>query len=471
MKSFVILFFVLFAVPLLGQDEQWYVLDGENKASIPVTIGESVDIINVSHPDYSFHSQSRNDVLVIYQDGSFMNTWKETITPPAGSIAASNYSIQSIGKPISYVYYTNSYEGNDPDALVVSPASSGNWNIPQLHSSHYFNHDIVAGKDLTFSLNINEFNSTNESNCQKFKLCYNQIRSGNVITDYDYLEVNEVFNNEFYYPNGITAFNSIGKKKCIDIALNNEKNVHVNFRVKEKVKELDLTDLHGYFSLSSNCLKDTIYFDEPIRLSHDPNFTSVTGVCKNAEGEYSANFHLQFQNTGDDVVNKTEASCTLPKIMDASTICISEWWLGNESGTDASNISVCVDGQKIMFDFPSTAYLAALDVQDGGPIPAFGSTVGYVKFCVKVNSKIMINEYDILTIPLELTDRRTYFDCQEYNIDDHYDPTIIIPNKPKNEIVSSRVVKRCDCACSDVNCNDPKVFKKCKKCWIFNLFD
>jgi len=130
-KQLLLLSVLLAAIPLFGQaDLQWLVLKGMGKNSTtnsnttnnysnPFGANTFFNLDGILHPDLTNFEYNKNDIFIIYQDGTFYNSRKKnSVVPDKGffydpDMDNVNHSFES-DKPIQYLYLSNIYERDDP---------------------------------------------------------------------------------------------------------------------------------------------------------------------------------------------------------------------------------------------------------------------------------------------------------------------------------------------------------------------
>jgi hypothetical protein len=294
-----------------GQDYQWVI---KNKQGVLRTTSYStyynldnkpyINFNNFRHPQ-SGVSGARNDLFIIFDDGSFYNTY-HLPTLPWNGFDGMNYYIDNnpaLVPQIKYLYWTNRYEGDDLDnaqviaqnGLVGTPLMIQG--ISEITGSYFnVNHDIVPKKDITVAI------SGLIKGCN-YLLKYNDC--GNIPCDGLLTASFQDISIKLMTP-------SSGNVNEVNLDFNSEDNAFVNFYVNEisNIDSLINSGAKMKFSIISSgqgdgCRNNSQIIEVPIRGAYDPNFIKLDSVCVqpsvSGKNDYFLNYYAQVQNTGNDV--------------------------------------------------------------------------------------------------------------------------------------------------------------------------
>ena len=342
---FIITIFSFFASSLycqsndIPEDTQWYITESWYRSSLEY---EPVNNLNFSsfsinlepHPEKDLADpenphikfDGRNDILIIFQDGSYRNTYVHPIDD--GEKPGIGYNIVTPnGLQPLYMYLTNSYEDDDPESYLsigLDNSISEVTNLNNLTTTDIIsvNHDIVKNKDLTVIITLP--NKEERIINGPYTLCFNQVidENGNLVdlTDMNF-EESKVFDGDYIYNgNGILSNNCIEEFTLID----SEKSAFINLRVPEEI------GIHRDRELKFVLLNTDIIagHEETIRDSHDPNFIEVKKIIC-TKGKEKALFRIECKNTGKQPAKlkfkmQLPRNCRLP-------IVVESWGINEDS--------------------------------------------------------------------------------------------------------------------------------------------
>lgn len=319
MKQLLLLILVSISLALCGQttDDQWYIKnstsyrDGSSGAYVhqrplpnPISIsGQSqplyeyyIDGVTYPLPDNSSGSTTpQNDLFIIYEDGSYFNSFTLPNWPDRDGTYGFNGQLESYKllteQTIQYLYYTNVYEGDDdPNARVTTsqpnpPSAITLDNLVELTDSYLsINHTLVKGKDFTLIVDLETkkdslFQDLTALSCPEFSVCWNSTEVSGIE---NHILPSPIFNQN--YTLGVASQPTLGGN-CATFttsSIENSSNVFLNLRVQRDIPR-DFLNKDVQFEIT--CGTSAISTIEvPLLDAHDPNFTDL--VCIREEGDF-----------------------------------------------------------------------------------------------------------------------------------------------------------------------------------------
>lgn len=450
------IFFISF-INIYGQidDPQWFIIN--NKVNLPnnpthnLPVGDYFGIYKQMTADTTYEKRAKNDILIIFKDGSFFNSrykyqnQKAILVDPIehlmlGDTTKPNYYIQiPDDKTVEYLYLTNVYEGSeDPDSISARSLNPLLNSIPNLFNiipsdsmdiqpeGANFNHDLVPNSDVVLSINLHSFilETAKDSSCL-YSLDFNEILLDNQEYPGDIVSPKNFNGNFSIYP---SVDNYQLQQNRIKF-YTSEQFINIGFEVNENLNHIisPIPDdkLKGRFILNSNCIDSTVIIDEYIRSSHDPNFVKVDSVGE-INGKKYVHFHIQFQNTGTNVVDSFKVIISKSSIFDFQNLEIKSWFGGTNAG---SSLLYDTTDSQIIFNFPDYINNGSDNVYLAAPGEStYPHTIGYVKYCVPLFDRY--NYIDLKTHrPLIPEQVHTTFNQDTYAIQQRIDPQLLIIEK------------------------------------------
>ncbi|MBK9720139.1 MAG: hypothetical protein IPO78_00800 [Saprospiraceae bacterium] len=476
-------------------DSQWYVLNYEGRSfgSVGTTgqypyLNQMVDgnsvvkIIGTStpstylpclaptppaNPNPCVLNIPRNDLFIIYKDGSYYNSI-DLATPLPWTSPEFNFNST---KKIAYLYFSNIYEEDDPpQSIRVENQSSGISNDLPAHTPPNnimtTNHDIVRGKDLTLIIPHQIPISCASINLHISNALYDDdtpvLISGNQVP---ILKLNKVFDNNWsYHLNAGTPLNNSNNyvSQINNITFPSGIKYHFfNFNADfENDPNLIGKTVKIEAYCSANPAVPIATLTTAISDIHDPNFIEVKCIykkkkpwyCPFSQDRYFVKYFVQFMNDGDMPVNSVIVNFNLPDIAIPSTFRVGNWKYGSEQKcgliTNSCFYPTPTDPNvSIQFSNSSLSYLAAQDPTNLGlTIPTqFGS----FEFCVEINRDPTLFNYE----SLQPESPTTNFDGVVYPIQNFKDPyyTDKVLVEGVNVTLKKRKIttdcKICNCKC------------------------
>jgi hypothetical protein len=367
----------------------------------------------------------RNDLLVIYSDGNYFNTRYAalpgnfySVSSGGGGAAVTNHNFTST-RTIRYMYLTNRYEGDDLPSLVraVGGLPAPGANVLATSSNDYIvaNHDVVYGTDITLIINYDSIRHA-VANQEPISLNFSGIKTpgGTLIPGQNFLDLQPVFGpapltiKHAVYPNPsgdpgtseeIPIEDAGGPYRYVNLRPNSNLNYFL-----PRPKESDF--YKAVFTIKNGGLPIGT-LEEPIRLSHDPNFLRVESICKAADGSYLVSYRLQFENDGDGEAKDLDADITFPPQFDLNCLVVHEWHVGG-LGCRGDLIK---NGSTVKFDFKDHGKLVS-------KLNSLIGCIGFVTFTVRVNPGIDVTDTNV---SLKLGVPTVFFDHHPYPLNLFYD--------------------------------------------------
>jgi len=436
-------FALLIACLLYGQDDlQWLIYNAKGKESVNTTSPATNNFANsltsnmtfsgVSIPDLNYDPHVRNDLLIIYSDGTYRNTRGVTGLPTFFSGMASP-SVTTVpfsapaGKTILYGYQTNIYEQDDPPAGVrigniggASPIPLGTTTPTDIISA---NHEVVFQKDITLIIHnpsLLQFKDNNGQETDTYSLVFDAVQESSgahaITTGLNIFDPKDAFGTSLTPSSSLYPLPAGSPVVGESITLNPSSGLYsfVNLRPNLTANNYqpDKNGVVRYDALFT-VVKNGDPVDqhtEPMRFSHDPNFLQVIDICSPSEGEYLVTYHLEFENTSTTATTTLRAEVDFPPLFDLSCIRVVAW---------SAKGNPC--GGRVDLD-PKAPRRRIFDIDDHQLLrctqkfPQQGK--GFIEFIVRVNPP-----YDVRDISnsLELTNPNVFFDEIPYLITDFRD--------------------------------------------------
>lgn len=446
------LFFVFCALGSLCSqaqiDKQWLIYNGKVKTNFVndsnvygsdfqniLNAGNSFSILGVRHPNNVFNKNPRNDLFIIYSDGSFFDSrklnpyvcWPNSVSyrPSDPVELPKSYTINGpTNKAMEFLYLTKIYEDDDPPAEVsISNASN---HTPLTVNTSYtttmqVNHDFVPGTDVTLVIPKNLFD-----NCSNASLNF----------DHNVFEPSNIFQNSTS-----CSFNAISgmsiTNNSIDGISSPEKFHYFNFKVKPNLAENFMGTAREFQLRCGGTLIASLV--DTIRSGHDPSFIKVKCLFKrkiDTKMRYFALYHIQFQNNGNHVVDSVKVKFKLPPDVKSRKIKAFHWYYGGRIGCKDS----LPEGLKIenhAGNFELSMNYPFLSPRSENPNDRNPSSKGVIEFCVELKRNPQLKDVDLKPI-----DARTYFNTKEAKFDYFFDPKV-----KKNREKIRAFNDKCDCHC------------------------
>jgi hypothetical protein len=438
---FLIVLITTLASALSGQIEyQWLIWnstgkDGvnglQNNYSNPLT--DVMTFTGVATPDLEYHDDARNDLFIIYSDGSHLNTrgvsgLSDFFEGVSGPTPTAHIFNAPAGRNFGYGYLTNIYEVDDlPTGVRITSGASGGGTPISLSTTSpstllTATHEVVYAKDITLIIDneaLINFQTQKENTEPYYSLTFDgvqEIGSSTLWSDLDILDLKTVFGTS---PASLSAIYPIppsppGSGESISLDPTSGPFTYVNLRsnagAETYAPDKDGSPLYNaIFTLYKNG-EPVDQHPEPIRYSHDPNFLRVESICKMENGDYIVTYHLEFENTSETPTKHLYAEVDFPAHFELNCLRAVNW--------SAKGIA-CGGRLEISTASP---HRVILDIDDHQLIkctqtaPEQGK--GYIQFKVKV-----IPGYDVtlLSNSLWLDNPTVYFDSIAYPITDFRD--------------------------------------------------
>lgn len=497
-KSIVFLFLSICTINILNSqitkvDSQWYVLNSQGRSmgsvgstgqypygnylnanninivgtTSPVVLDPCTDPPPPAIPDPCALGIARNDLFIIYENGSYFNS-RYLNSPIPWQIHEIKFN--TLDK-VKYLYFTNIYEDDDPPQNIeVNNLGSNANDLPNFTPpSHTMtsNHDIVRNKDFTLIIPgslIKDICSTHT-----IDLKVEPVSISGAYIPVKILKLNNTFNGSWSFHNlGASTVNNINNYteiKNIGLPPGLNGNHYFNFNADfennpnligktVKIEAFCSTDLTNAIATLTPEISDI----------HDPNYIEVKCIYKKKKpwyciwpwchDRYFVKYYVEFMNDGNMPVNSVTVNFKLPDIAIPSTFIVGKWKYGDSTGCGnnpagilnystptTSNVSVSLseyDNPSVLAKQTSTDLSVHLPNQYGG-----------FEFCVEVNQDpTLYNNWSLQ--PLSPT---TNFDGVVYPIQNFLDPYNTVKSVVESNVVKIRkrsigcVWKNCNCAC------------------------
>ncbi|MBK9255743.1 MAG: hypothetical protein IPM42_09675 [Saprospiraceae bacterium] len=455
-KQIVCFFFLFQSLVLFSQIEdcQWVINDKgtENKCNYQNTITTPglVCFEGFKHPS-PIKPDARNDLFIIYEDGTFFNSYGLNSTWPQSHSDDSGFYINFTKKPI-YLYWTNRYEGDDdnPKVKMCTPPTSPPAapykelivSVDSPSNNLQVNHDVVREKDITVIIK-------KSVDCDSIRLRYN---CGTENCD-NLLKLDTRFSH---------AVIPIQTNYTNEVIFNSEGNAFINFRVLniDNYADLALLDAQVNFTLEEKCRSGSwigiASINVPIRNAHDPNYMMLNSICTvNGDTESDitryANFYLQVQNTDETVgVNNVSIEMPFPACLNPSEVFIQKVFFNDTDyipGSFLSGFHCKRTGNKIVFHFGQDNQLSPFIAANES------KSIAAVEFCIKIN-----NNCDVFNNSTPIFDESgtSYFNVDDYPIETYFDLVKRDQeNNPIDQVINSSTCNcnfdhKCPCVCDSI---------------------
>ena len=460
-NQLIVLFCILIHAIAAGQDQQWFIANGNGKNGVNASginqftvtnPGTKFAVKGVSLPNLGSELRAKNDLFVIFSNGLHLNTrYQEGGIPGLSEgvtySGTTEHIFKSLHGAVNYMYLTNKYEGDDPPRNVsISTSLNQSATVYDLDTTRSklmeANHDVVPNKDLTViinydSLRLPQFNAGND---HKFILRYDGIYSHQTETysSVRVVELSNAFNGAqpfVYSPDGVSS-PGVGR---VEIYPNSNRYNYISFRPNSMAlnfpPDSEGNPTHDAVFTLLNGGVEIRKLHEGIRHSHDPNFLKVDSICMAEDEYYVVFFTLQFENTSSTPVDSVEATIKFNERYLLSCFSITEWNMGGAS----CNGDVEINGDEVHFTFTEHDDLVHCT-------PANPNCTGSVQFRVKHKAGFDLQDTEEDIRPGTTT---VYFDNAPFVIDQFIDPWIPKPLQ--------RVVRMNNCAYCETGTIDPRV--------------
>ena len=466
-KLFNLICILLIGAQLIGQanDLQWLILnykgkDGVNQANPPGNnyvnhFNTNTDFFldGIAHPNTAVFSKNKNDIFIIYNDGTFYSSRvKDPNNNGPGFFYSNNLKITKHyftnveANKIQYLYLSNIYEDDDIPPGVKAKAEDmpvvGNgfdsFTIPDDSETPaqdiFANHDVVMNKDITLILDTAKIlqaahaaNITTGPHFQ-FEVYFDKIISKSGPQNYqgNFFASSPVFHaangpDIAMYPNqGVSFINNAAKAT---VTLGSAEFIYLNLRPTTSVNPY-MPGINGLVSHQAVFTVKTpgpnavefAHLNEDIRSAHDPNSVRILSICTDKAGNYIVTCRLMFVNTSNTSPGKIYTKFNLPAIADQNCLEITEW---NIAGNKVSG-NVEFQSGKVKCTFKMNGSLQKCPVTS----PDKTSCSGYILFKYKIGSNNNVVNVQTQILP---TSAIVYFDDKPFVVTDYYD--LIDPSK------------------------------------------
>ncbi|MDQ3016986.1 MAG: hypothetical protein M3R25_09765 [Bacteroidota bacterium] len=427
-----------------SQDQQWLILNGLGKTGYSGTlntyggtIGLQFNLIGVSTPNIGAVPNAKNDVFIIYSDGTHFNSRITLSTGifyngiiPASTVTSHIFNKSTSGTA-SFMYLTNRYEGDDIPTGVKLVASGISNPVPPAYilpitspPKISANHVVVFDRELTIVVDyqtiLNE-NRLEKQDSQSLILKFDGVQriwDGQYFTGLNILDLKPVFGNtttdlsKAIYPNqlGVTQIEQITLIPA---------NINLRYvNLKPNANALNYgpdskgnPTYNAVFTVVRNGITLTPPLLEPLSFSYDPNYLAVKAIAKTSDGGHMITYHLEFENTSDIPESKLAAQVDFPAIFELNSIKDLRWSVGGLPCQGDMSPSTA-SSNRIDFAFKNHPQL----IKCNKLFPNQGK--GFVEFKVKVNSTVQVQD---LSVSLELDNPTVFFGLQDFLIEEFRD--------------------------------------------------
>jgi len=259
--------------------------------------------------------RGRNNIFIIYNDGSYFNSYLFQDYDWDDSIVTSNpqesYSVIA-PKSIGYLYYTNVYEGDDPEPETRVTSNGGGFDLLDVTGMQQnqisTNHDVARGRDVTVIID------NNDGRCKgSFDLCW---QMNGMTLPSDLFSESTVFTDgsTFNYLKGFSNNRPISTAdRCIKGLQLNGNYGYINLRTKDLLNSA-IVDKDLIFSIigSEECNRN---FPVKVRDSHDPNFIEVKCIEEINDSTFKVKYRLETLNDGNLSVSPISIEFNFPSIL------------------------------------------------------------------------------------------------------------------------------------------------------------
>ena len=408
MKKLVLFALFIFCfISLIAQtsDPQWMIKDGgsrECNSSAFTTYSSynpssTVFLTNVREADSNTNG-SRNDVFIIYTDSSCFNSrYLDASWDTDRSASPSLIELKLIGaRSVDYLYLTNTYETDDPDACAENTTASTMLSTITKNVGFYStdnvistNHDIVKSKDVTVIIDYkNLFRECGMP--PTFDLCFDEIRQIGGSTSTSAGGVLELSPSRVFDGTSATKnMNGTLSGLCLNnISTSGSSGFgYLNLKVPDIIPPA----LKGRATLSfyiRGC--DQSRIEEQIRDSHDPNFVEVVCVSEVGGRKYAkytiSTYNESMMSEGAlslDFIPPVTWNGALPTSISSTTNSADTTLAPGPFSIDAGSISIPFNGVlsshatatvTFCLELEDTVDLATINLQLAAPNVNYGST-------------------------------------------------------------------------------------------------
>lgn len=466
-KLFNLLVILFVSAQLMSQadDLQWLILnytgkDGvnpgnsaENNYVNPFNANTDFFLDGITHPNTAVYSRNKNDLFIIYNDGTFYSSRvKDPNNINPGFFYSNNLKITKHyftnveANKIQYLYLTNIYEDDDIPPGVKAKAEDipgvingfDSFLIPADSETSpkeiFANHDVVLNKDITLILDTAKIlqaahaaNITTGTNFQ-FEVFFDTIRrkSDHQTFPGNFFAPSPVFHASngpdiAMYPNQGVSFNNNLAKATI--TLGSAEYIYLNLRPTTSVNNY-MPGINGIPSHEAVFTVKTVgpgatefaHLNEDIRSAHDPNSVRILSICTDKAGNYIVTCRLMFVNTSNTSPGEIYTMFKLPAIAEKNCLEIIEW---NIAGNKVSG-NVEFPSGKVKCTFKKNGNLQKCPVTS----PDKTSCSGYILFKYKIGSNNNVANVQTQILP---TSAVVFFNDKPFIVQDYYD--LIDPDK------------------------------------------
>lgn len=421
-------------------DKQWLILNEGtaykqngiyNTVSGPnalIELNQYTHPTNIDVPNTNQFIQGRNDLFIIYDNGSHFNSYSlpNNIDWQISNGLFPDKGYQLVAPTIlkiKYLYYTNVYEEDDPEPETrVAPVGSSSLqpllvdvSVPPQRLT--VNHTIVENKDVTVIIKGGD-------ECQQSRLCFSLSDSPQDQSAQIHLEPSQVFTDRgqlhFGYNVGTPVFSDT--QQCIDNINVSGDYGYINLKIQDEIEEylLDREFVFTYSNNNPNC-RETITV--PITQAHDPNYVKVQ--CVSTDGKYNyVRYRIHVYNDESTAVDNLELSFVPPNEALTSAIDIADYNIGG-----VTNIPGIIAECKGILSPSAKLPIVVNTMTSLGPFES-----AYVDLCIKFPL-----QFDILREPLIQQKAISHFGKVPYSIVDFYDlPSNCNRPKPTRRLWNSK---------------------------------
>jgi len=310
-------------------DLQWLISNRKGKSGLTITptatsnqfentLTSPFTLEGVSVPNISGDPRRRNELFIIYTDGTNTNTWDNPVANNFfdGTGSAGTTHPFNPPAPPAYLYLTNRYEEDDPRGSVRAKTRTETNPIPlPLTTSGLLSssHEVVIGRDITLIIDYNQLPDQNKENPGgSYTLEFNGLRPKNDTTIYpvDFMDLMPVFaigtSTSAVYTN--YQVESGANATSIVLQPGNAQYEYVNLRNNARAYAYGPTgntpNYYANFTIKRNGVAVAPPLERAILNSYDPNFLQVLSISEESD-HYVVKYHLEFENTSTSVAAET----------------------------------------------------------------------------------------------------------------------------------------------------------------------
>lgn len=424
---FILIWIILCLINANSQsDFQWFISNGIGKAglnaegtlnnySVPINDQFTLNGIELCDPENEF---ARNDIFIIYDDGSHFNSRNEDfyfsqLTSATGIL---NHSFDA-DRNISYLYFTNRYEEDDlPNGVNLSAGTdrgggsihSVSVTIPEVLSA---NHDITFYNDITVIINYDLL--VDRYGDREFILQYDGVEeiSSGIRHNDNILDLEPVFSTpestlEPYFPQDFVVPESATQVKLKSGSFSEFR--YINFRPNKNIysygpDEKGEPQFYAVFTLLADGSPIEEQLKEEIRHSHDPNFIRVDSICQDdALNRHTIYYHLEFENNSMTAASTLAAQVSFPLGFDLNCLEATKWFAKDECSGYIKRT-----GRRVTFVFTGNEPISRCTTLDDS------SCKGFVEFKVRTDESLSVPN---VATNISLRKPLVYFDCVPFPI-------------------------------------------------------